>query len=151
MFGSIGGPEILFIFIVALLLFGPRKLPEMGRALGRAAAEFRKATQEFRSTLEREVELETVRETGAQLKSAGQESREVLRALGSPGGLTPFLEDGPKGPGGNAGSETGSAPFAGPHAGPGSSAAPGTAPADPYSAEARSSSTGSPPGDGKKA
>ena len=44
MFGSIGGPELVVIFIVALLIFGPRKLPELGRMLGKGMAEFRRAT-----------------------------------------------------------------------------------------------------------
>lgn len=61
MFGM-GGGEILVIFLLALLLFGPRKLPEIGRALGKTMAEFRKATQEFRVSLEREVELDKLRE-----------------------------------------------------------------------------------------
>jgi TatA/E family protein of Tat protein translocase len=57
-FGSLGGPEIVFIFVLALLLFGPRKLPEIGRTFGRTLAELRKATHEFRSTLEREIDVE---------------------------------------------------------------------------------------------
>jgi sec-independent protein translocase protein TatA len=55
MFGSIGAPELILIFIVALLVFGPRKLPELGRALGRGLSEFRRATNELKVTLEREV------------------------------------------------------------------------------------------------
>ena len=55
MFGSIGGPELLLILVIALLVFGPRKIPELSRALGRGMAEFRKATQDFKTTLEREV------------------------------------------------------------------------------------------------
>jgi sec-independent protein translocase protein TatA len=55
MFGSIGAPELIVIFIVALLVFGPKKLPELGRALGRGMNEFRKATNELKVTLEREV------------------------------------------------------------------------------------------------
>ncbi|HEU5182903.1 MAG TPA: twin-arginine translocase TatA/TatE family subunit [Candidatus Polarisedimenticolia bacterium] len=55
MFGSLGAPELLAIFAVALLLFGPRKLPELGRALGKSLAEFRKATSELKATLDREI------------------------------------------------------------------------------------------------
>jgi TatA/E family protein of Tat protein translocase len=55
MFGSIGAPELILIFIIALLVFGPKKLPELGRALGRGISEFRKATNELKVTLEREV------------------------------------------------------------------------------------------------
>ena len=55
MFGSIGGPELIVIFIVALLIFGPRKLPELGRALGRGMAEFRRAANDLRETLDSEI------------------------------------------------------------------------------------------------
>src|SRR5881409_3328592 len=55
LFGSLGAPELIAIFVLALLLFGPKKLPELGRALGRSFAEFRRATSELKSTLEREM------------------------------------------------------------------------------------------------
>lgn len=58
MFGSIGMPELIVIFVIALLVFGPRKLPDLGRSLGRTLAEFRKASNELRSTLEEEIRLE---------------------------------------------------------------------------------------------
>lgn len=54
--GSIGGPEILVILVIALLLFGPTKLPELGKSLGRALREFKKASQELQETIEREVD-----------------------------------------------------------------------------------------------
>jgi sec-independent protein translocase protein TatB len=55
MFGSIGGPELLLIFVIALLIFGPKKLSELGRTLGKGVAEFRKAATELRDTLDAEV------------------------------------------------------------------------------------------------
>jgi TatA/E family protein of Tat protein translocase len=58
MFGSIGGPELLLILAIALLIFGPKKIPELSRTIGKGMAEFRRATNEFRSTLEREVSAE---------------------------------------------------------------------------------------------
>ncbi len=58
MFGSIGMPELIVIFVIALLVFGPRKLPDLGRSLGRTLAEFRKASNELRNTLEEEVRLD---------------------------------------------------------------------------------------------
>lgn len=54
--GSIGGPEILVILVIALLLFGPTKLPELGKSLGRALREFKKASQELQDTIEKEVD-----------------------------------------------------------------------------------------------
>ena len=55
MFGSVGAPELILIFVVALLIFGPKKLPELGRTVGRALNEFRRATSDLKSTLEREM------------------------------------------------------------------------------------------------
>ncbi|HXV75102.1 MAG TPA: Sec-independent protein translocase protein TatB [Candidatus Polarisedimenticolaceae bacterium] len=63
MFGSLGGAELLLILVLALLLFGPRRLPEIGRTIGRGMSEFRKATSEFKSNLEREVDLSEIRKT----------------------------------------------------------------------------------------
>jgi TatA/E family protein of Tat protein translocase len=61
MFGSLGLPELLLIFAVALIVFGPRKLPEIGRTLGKALGEFKKATDDLKSTIEREVHLEEIK------------------------------------------------------------------------------------------
>ncbi|MFN2441900.1 MAG: twin-arginine translocase TatA/TatE family subunit [Thermoanaerobaculia bacterium] len=58
MFGSLGFPELLLIFGVALLIFGPKKMPEIGRSVGKALGEFRRATNDLKSTLEEEVRLE---------------------------------------------------------------------------------------------
>ena len=54
--GSVGTPEILLVLVIALLLFGPTKLPELGKSLGRAIREFKKASAELQETIEREVE-----------------------------------------------------------------------------------------------
>ncbi len=62
MFGTLGGPELFLIFVVALIVFGPRKLPEIGKSLGKMMAEFRKASNEFRATIENEVEAEKIRD-----------------------------------------------------------------------------------------
>jgi TatA/E family protein of Tat protein translocase len=95
MFGSVGGPEILLIFVLALLLFGPRKLPEIGRALGKTVAEFRKATAEFRSTLEREVDMEKLKDTGVALKSAGSDTADAVRGRSIFGELAAALRPEP--------------------------------------------------------
>jgi sec-independent protein translocase protein TatA len=58
MLGSIGMPELIIIFVIALIIFGPRKLPELGRSLGKSLAEFKKASNELRSTLEEEIRIE---------------------------------------------------------------------------------------------
>ena len=75
MFGSIGGAELVLVLVLALLLFGPRKLPQIGRKLGDALAQFRKATHDFKSTLESEVEMEEVRSARRELTSAVDEVR----------------------------------------------------------------------------
>ncbi len=51
MFGSLGTPEILAIFVLALIVFGPKKLPEVGRSVGRAIREFKQASQDVVNTL----------------------------------------------------------------------------------------------------
>src|SRR5262249_39117878 len=61
MFGSIGMPELIVIFVIALVVFGPRKLPEIGHSLGKAIAEFKRATNELQRTLEDEVRAEEIR------------------------------------------------------------------------------------------
>ena len=73
MFGPIGGPELILILVLALLLFGPRKLPQIGRTIGKALSEFRSVTNEFKSTLDREVALDDLRETHNDLKNAARE------------------------------------------------------------------------------
>jgi len=63
MFGTLGGPELFLIFVVALIVFGPRKLPDIGKSLGKMMSEFRRASNDFRSTIESEVESEKIRES----------------------------------------------------------------------------------------
>ena len=57
MFGSIGTNEIVLIMLIALLLFGPKKLPEIGRTLGSAVRELKKAARDFTSSME-QIEAE---------------------------------------------------------------------------------------------
>ncbi|MEO5763167.1 MAG: twin-arginine translocase TatA/TatE family subunit [Vicinamibacteria bacterium] len=61
MFGSLGGPELFLIFVVGLVVFGPRKLPEIGKSLGKMIGEFKKASADFQRTVEEEVETEKLR------------------------------------------------------------------------------------------
>jgi sec-independent protein translocase protein TatA len=56
MFGSIGMPELILIFIVALLVFGPKKLPEIGKSIGKGLAEFKRASDDLKRTIEHEIE-----------------------------------------------------------------------------------------------
>jgi len=68
MFGSIGMPEMIIILVIALIIFGPRKLPELGRSLGRSINEFKKASNELRSTLEDEIRVEERKEQQAKVE-----------------------------------------------------------------------------------
>jgi len=61
MLGSLGFPELIVIFVIALIIFGPRKLPEIGKSLGKSLAEFKKASNELRNTLEEEIRIEEQR------------------------------------------------------------------------------------------
>jgi TatA/E family protein of Tat protein translocase len=72
MFGSIGMPELILIFVVALLVFGPRKLPEIGKSLGKGLAEFKKASEDLKRTIEQEIEegKREVSSVKAQVQSA---------------------------------------------------------------------------------
>jgi TatA/E family protein of Tat protein translocase len=62
MFGPLGLPELILIFVVALIVFGPRRLPEIGKTLGKALGEFKKASDELKNTIEREVRAEELKQ-----------------------------------------------------------------------------------------
>ena len=66
MIGPIGMPELLIIMVIALIVFGPRKLPELGRSLGRSLGEFKRASNELRSTLDEEIRIEEQRSADRQ-------------------------------------------------------------------------------------
>lgn len=67
--GPLGVPELIVIFIIALLVFGPKRLPELGRTVGKALTEFRRASNELRNVVEEEVR-EMERQTNAVKKEA---------------------------------------------------------------------------------
>ena len=58
MFGPIGMPEMIVIAVIALIIFGPRKLPELGKSLGKSIAEFKRASNDLKNTLEEEIRSE---------------------------------------------------------------------------------------------
>ncbi|MGE3273536.1 MAG: TatA/E family twin arginine-targeting protein translocase [Vicinamibacterales bacterium] len=69
MFGSIGMPELIIILVIALIIFGPRKLPELGKSLGRSLNEFKRASADLQNTLEQEIKLEEQKEAQAKTKA----------------------------------------------------------------------------------
>lgn len=91
MFGSIGMPELIIIFVIALIIFGPRKLPELGKSLGKSIAEFKKASNELRNTLEEEIRLEEQKEATAKQATAAQQ----VAAPSQPAAPTPAAQTEP--------------------------------------------------------
>ncbi len=90
MFGSIGMPELILIFIVALLVFGPRKLPEIGKSLGKGLAEFKRASDELKKTIETEIE-----QGKAEASSVREHLAEVKEGIVIPHGATVAPESAP--------------------------------------------------------
>jgi TatA/E family protein of Tat protein translocase len=68
MFGNIGFPELLIILAIALLVFGPKKLPEVSKSIGRAVREFRRASDEIKGKIEQEIQASEFKEIKEDLK-----------------------------------------------------------------------------------
>ncbi len=71
---GLGMGEVILILVIALVVFGPRKLPELGKSLGQAMSQFRRASEDFKRTWEQEVDLEKVRKTEPATGDASGES-----------------------------------------------------------------------------
>jgi TatA/E family protein of Tat protein translocase len=86
MFGPLGVPELLFILVLALLIFGPKKLPEIGRTVGKAMGEFRRASNELRRTINTEIALEEESKPAvAAIRHPAVDSESVPRAEAASG------------------------------------------------------------------
>ena len=90
---SLGSTELIFILIVALIFFGPRKLPQLARSMGKGLAEFRKASDDFKRTWEREVALESAQlEDNTILEAERQPTYESVAISDPPGVESPDQE-----------------------------------------------------------
>ena len=78
---SLGSTELFFILIMALVFFGPRKLPQLSRSLGKNLAEFRRASEDFKRTWEREVALEDLQSEPMQVQSNSPQENSILNPL----------------------------------------------------------------------
>src|SRR5215203_5104880 len=84
MFGSVGVPELIIIFTIALIIFGPRKLPELGKSLGKSLAEFKRASNELKNTLDEEIRLEERRSAATVEEERRNAERQAAPAVADP-------------------------------------------------------------------
>ena len=89
MIGPLGMQEMLIILVVALIVFGPRKLPQIGKTLGKSIAEFRRTSTELRSTLEREVQMEEFRAARTEVADLKKDVTNLGRGLDPGDGVAP--------------------------------------------------------------
>ncbi|MCJ7612374.1 MAG: Sec-independent protein translocase protein TatB [Candidatus Aminicenantes bacterium] len=82
MFGSIGLPELIIIFIVALLVFGPKKLPEVSKSVGKAIRDFKKSTEDIKGKIEVEIKAEEFRSLKDELNKDIKEDEEGKKISG---------------------------------------------------------------------
>jgi sec-independent protein translocase protein TatA len=86
--GPLGWQETVFIFILALLIFGPRKLPELGKTIGKAMTEFRRASAELKSTWNRE--MAAIEREGESIKDATRQVNNEITSSYSSGGYDEY-------------------------------------------------------------
>jgi TatA/E family protein of Tat protein translocase len=90
MFPNLGIPELVIILVIALIVFGPRKLPELGRSLGKSIGEFRKASNDLKQTLDDEIRMEEQKEQRAKVE---EEQRSAVAAAEANAPVLPTTGD----------------------------------------------------------
>ena len=95
MFGSIGPAELILIFVIALLVFGPKKLPEIGRSVGKALREFKKTSDEIKGRIEEEIEASELKDIRKDIQTGVDDIKSSVNDLTS--GVTEHQERNPKG------------------------------------------------------
>jgi len=81
MFGSIGPAELILIFVVALLVFGPKKLPEIGRSVGKALREFKKTSDEIKGRIEEEIEASEIKDIRKDIRSSVDDIKSGVKSF----------------------------------------------------------------------
>jgi len=142
MIGPLGMQEMLIILVVALIVFGPRKLPQIGKTLGKSIAEFRRTSTELRSTLEREVQMEEFRAARSEVSELKKDVTDLGRGLDPDRGSGPPAAKPPEGE---------SPPAADSQAGPPRAASAVNEAADEAVAPAADATDGGDPGGGNDA
>ncbi len=81
MFGSIGPAELILIFVIALLVFGPKKLPEIGRSVGKALREFKKTSEEIKGRIEEEIEASELKDIRKDIQSGVDDIKSGVKSF----------------------------------------------------------------------
>lgn len=81
MFGSIGPAELILIFVIALLVFGPKKLPEIGRSVGKALREFKKTSDEIKGRIEEEIEASEIKDIRKDIQSGVDDIKSGVKSF----------------------------------------------------------------------
>lgn len=90
---TIGVPEMIIILVIALIVFGPRKLPDLGRSLGKSLGEFKRASNDLRNTLDEEIRIEEKREAKPDIPSKAPQTKPAAAADAPDSGIHPTEPD----------------------------------------------------------